>query len=61
MKHHVLAALALAACAGQALAEQPVLRLYICAEYFAVVTLRQLTAETGIRVIYDVMDGGEVL
>ena len=61
MKRHILAALALAVCASQAQAEQPVLRLYNWADYFAEDTLRQFTAETGIQVIYDVMDGSEVL
>ncbi|MGO1210274.1 MAG: extracellular solute-binding protein, partial [Pseudomonas putida] len=61
MKHHVLAALALAICASQAQAEQAVLRLYNWADYFAEDTLKQFTAETGIQVIYDVMDGSEVL
>ncbi|NQD59545.1 extracellular solute-binding protein, partial [Pseudomonas sp. CM25] len=61
MKRHVLAALALVACTSQAQAEQPVLRLYNWADYFAEDTLKQFTAETGIQVIYDVMDGSEVL
>ena len=61
MKRHVLAAMALAICASQAQAEQPVLRLYNWADYFAEDTLKQFTAETGIQVMYDVMDGSEVL
>lgn len=58
---HLLAALGLALCASQAQAEQPTLRLYNWADYFAEDTLKRFTAETGIQVIYDVMDGSEVL
>ncbi|WDY58776.1 extracellular solute-binding protein [Pseudomonas sp. PSKL.D1] len=61
MKLHPLAALTLALCASQAHADQPTLRLYNWADYFAADTLKQFTAETGIQVIYDVMDGSEVL
>lgn len=61
MKCHVFAALALALCASQVQADQPTLRLYNWADYFAEDTLKQFTAETGIQVIYDVMDGSEVL
>ncbi|WP_449431203.1 extracellular solute-binding protein [Pseudomonas putida] len=57
----LFAALALLACAGQGQAEQAVLRLYNWADYFAEDTLKQFTAETGIQVIYDVMDSSEVL
>ena len=61
MKLPHLAALALALCTAHAQAEQPTLRLYNWADYFAADTLKQFTAETGIQVIYDVMDGSEVL
>ena len=37
------------------------LRLYNWADYFAEDTLSRFTAETGIKVIYDVMDGSETL
>jgi putrescine transport system substrate-binding protein len=37
------------------------LRLYNWADYFAEDTLKRFTAETGIPVIYDVMDGSETL
>ena len=37
-------------------AEEKVLRLYNWADYFAPDTLNAFTRETGIRVIYDVMD-----
>ncbi|MGG5291387.1 extracellular solute-binding protein [Pseudomonas shirazensis] len=57
----LFAALATAACLGQAHAEQPTLRLYNWSDYFAEDTLKRFTAETGIEVIYDVMDGSEVL
>jgi putrescine transport system substrate-binding protein len=42
-------------------AEEKTLRLYNWADYFAEDTLAKFTAETGIRVIYDVMDGSETL
>lgn len=56
-----LAVLALASGASLAQAEQASLRLYNWADYFAEDTLKRFTAETGIPVIYDVMDGSEVL
>lgn len=46
---------------GTAHAEDQTLRLYNWADYFAEDTLARFTAETGIKVIYDVMDGSEVL
>ncbi|MDH4584498.1 extracellular solute-binding protein [Pseudomonas sp. BN415] len=42
-------------------AEEKVLRLYNWADYFAPDTLNAFTRETGIRVIYDVMDSSETL
>jgi len=42
-------------------AEDKTLRLYNWADYFAEDTLSRFTAETGIKVIYDVMDGSETL
>jgi len=42
-------------------AEEKTLRLYNWADYFAEDTLTKFTAETGIKVIYDVMDGSETL
>lgn len=42
-------------------AEEKNLRLYNWADYFAEDTLTRFTAETGIKVIYDVMDGSETL
>ncbi|MGH8433796.1 MAG: extracellular solute-binding protein, partial [Pseudomonas sp.] len=42
-------------------AEDKTLRLYNWADYFAEDTLSKFTAETGIKVIYDVMDGSETL
>ncbi|NVZ52596.1 extracellular solute-binding protein [Pseudomonas sp. B6002] len=44
-----------------ALADDKTLRLYNWADYFAADTLAKFTAETGIQVIYDVMDGSETL
>lgn len=41
--------------------EEKVLRLYNWADYFAQDTLANFTRETGIRVIYDVMDSSETL
>ncbi|OLF53901.1 extracellular solute-binding protein [Pseudomonas chlororaphis] len=46
---------------GSVQAEEKTLRLYNWADYFAEDTLARFTAETGIKVIYDVMDGSEVL
>src|SRR3982751_1955111 len=49
-------------CAVPALhAGEKTLRLYNWADYFAEDTLSRFTAETGIKVIYDVMDGSETL
>jgi putrescine transport system substrate-binding protein len=49
-------------CALPALhAEEKTLRLYNWADYFAEDTLAKFTTETGIKVIYDVMDGSETL
>ncbi|MDN7143038.1 extracellular solute-binding protein [Pseudomonas sp. JQ170] len=42
-------------------AEEKTLRLYNWADYFAEDTLARFTSETGIKVIYDVMDGSETL
>lgn len=42
-------------------AEEKTLRLYNWADYFAEDTLARFTAETRIKVIYDVMDGSETL
>lgn len=42
-------------------AEDKTLRLYNWADYFAEDTLSRFTAETGIKVIYDVLDGSETL
>lgn len=42
-------------------AEEKILKLYNWADYFAEDTLARFTAETGIRVIYDLMDGSETL
>lgn len=42
-------------------ADEKTLRLYNWADYFAEDTLSRFTAETGIKVIYDVMDGSETL
>ncbi|NUU38489.1 extracellular solute-binding protein [Pseudomonas sp. C2B4] len=42
-------------------AEEKTLRLYNWADYFAEDTLSRFTAETGIKVIYDVMEGSETL
>lgn len=41
--------------------QEKVLRLYNWADYFAPDTLSAFTRETGIRVIYDVMDSSETL
>lgn len=46
---------------GVAQAEEKVLRLYNWADYFAPDTLAAFTRETGIRVVYDVMDSSETL
>lgn len=53
--------LALASLMPAVHAEDKTLRLYNWADYFAEDTLTRFTAETGIKVIYDVMDGSETL
>jgi putrescine transport system substrate-binding protein len=59
----LIAALSLALGCTQALAqdETKILRLYNWADYFAEDTLANFTKETGIQVIYDVMDSSETL
>jgi putrescine transport system substrate-binding protein len=59
----LLASLGLALGCAQAHAEDEakILRLYNWADYFAEGTLTNFTEETGIRVIYDVMEGSETL
>ncbi|MBZ9785661.1 extracellular solute-binding protein [Pseudomonas sp. REP124] len=54
-------ALAISAAVPALHAEEKTLRLYNWADYFAEDTLSRFTAETGIKVIYDVMDGSETL
>lgn len=53
--------LALLCTQAWAQAEEKTLRLYNWADYFAEDTLANFTRETGIRVIYDVMDSSETL
>lgn len=53
--------LALSGVLSPLLAQEKTLRLYNWADYFAEDTLARFTAETGITVIYDVMDGSETL
>ncbi|WP_347905263.1 extracellular solute-binding protein [Pseudomonas purpurea] len=53
--------LALSATLPSLHAQEKTLRLYNWADYFAEDTLTRFTAETGINVIYDVMDGSETL
>lgn len=60
MSHSLLLA-ALIAGAPTLHAEEKTLRLYNWADYFAEDTLSRFTSETGIKVIYDVMDGSETL
>ncbi|WP_068825751.1 extracellular solute-binding protein [Pseudomonas sp. BMS12] len=55
------AALALCFAQASAAAEDKTLRLYNWADYFAEDTLANFTQETGIKVIYDVMEGSETL
>ena len=59
----LIASLSLALGCAQAWgqAEEKTLRLYNWADYFAPETLSNFTKETGIRVIYDVMEGSETL
>ncbi|WP_410479050.1 extracellular solute-binding protein [Pseudomonas sp. zfem002] len=65
MKPRMLTLLGLALCLSQGLAhgddQERTLRLYNWSDYFAEDTLARFTAETGIKVIYDVMDSSEVL
>ncbi|MDI6528613.1 extracellular solute-binding protein [Pseudomonas otitidis] len=56
-----LLVLALGLGLGSAHAEEKLLRLYNWADYFAPDTLEAFIRETGIRVIYDVMDSSETL
>lgn len=60
-KRKLLLAVLLCATQATALAEEKLLRLYNWADYFAEDTLDNFNKETGIRVIYDVMDGSETL
>jgi len=53
--------LAISAVVSSVQAEEKVLKLYNWSDYFAEDTLSRFTAETGIKVIYDVMDGSETL
>ncbi|NWD77935.1 extracellular solute-binding protein [Pseudomonas gingeri] len=53
--------LALSAALSSAQAEEKTLKLYNWSDYFAEDTLARFTAETGIKVIYDIMDGSETL
>ncbi len=53
--------LALGCAALSASAEEKTLKLYNWADYFAEDTLTRFTQETGIKVIYDVMDSSETL
>jgi putrescine transport system substrate-binding protein len=57
----LLGALGLAIASSSLHAEEKTLRLYNWADYFAEDTLAKFTVETGIKVIYDVMDGSETL
>ncbi|MCK1790309.1 extracellular solute-binding protein [Pseudomonas violetae] len=57
----LLGALGLAVASASLHAEEKTLRLYNWSDYFAEDTLSRFTAETGIKVIYDVMDGSETL
>ncbi|CAI8865975.1 Putrescine-binding periplasmic protein SpuD [Pseudomonas sp. IT-P44] len=57
----LLGTLGLALASSSLHAEEKTLRLYNWADYFAEDTLAKFTAETGIKVIYDVMDGSETL
>ncbi len=65
MKRRSLTTLALALCLSQGAShadeQDKTLRLYNWSDYFAEDTLARFTAQTGIKVIYDVMDGSEVL
>lgn len=53
--------LALSAILSSVQAQEKTLKLYNWADYFAEDTLARFTAETGIKVIYDIMDGSETL
>jgi len=60
-KSLLFAALALCCAQASAAVEEKTLRLYNWADYFAEDTLANFTKETGIKVIYDVMEGSETL
>lgn len=53
--------LALSCVAASLQAQEKTLKLFNWADYFAEDTLARFTAETGIRVLYDVMDSSETL
>jgi putrescine transport system substrate-binding protein len=56
-----VACLLLAAVAGPAVGEEPVLHLYNWSDYIAPDTIPNFEKETGIKVTYDVYDSNEVL
>ncbi|MBD9414633.1 extracellular solute-binding protein [Pseudomonas sp. PDM16] len=60
-KSLLFAALALCCAQASAAVEEKTLRLYNWADYFAEDTIANFTKETGIKVIYDVMEGSETL
>ncbi|AMR66321.1 extracellular solute-binding protein [Aquipseudomonas alcaligenes] len=60
-KSLLFAALVLCCAQASAAVEEKTLRLYNWADYFAEDTLANFTKETGIKVIYDVMEGSETL
>src|SRR3984893_9165780 len=57
----LVVALADVLCAVTAMAEEPRLNVYTWSDYIAPDTIPKFTAETGIKVTYDVYDGNEVL
>ena len=65
MKQHSIGGWVLAFAAmlgpGAAIAEEPQLNVYNWSDYIAPDTIPKFTAETGIKVTYDVYDGNEVL
>src|SRR4051794_26007233 len=55
------AALAVAASAASALAQDKVVNVYNWSDYIDPEVLQDFTKETGIKVVYDTMDSNEVL
>ncbi|MBU2515747.1 extracellular solute-binding protein [bacterium] len=61
MKKTLLSVLAVFIASGMVMAEEKIVYVYNWSDYIAEDTLANFTKETGIKVVYDVFDGNEVL